>query len=241
VGIGCLAAAMLRFGFIANLISRPVLVGYLAGVSLTLLTSQLPSVTHGELHSPGLVRPFIELIRRGTEIHWPTLYLAAGLLLLLRLIKRFAPRVPGAAVVVVLAILLSDAFNLSSAGFATIGAIPAGLPALRLPSFAGDPAQLALSVAGLLVVSFSSGILTARAFGQRIGANNSPNLELVGFGAADVAAGLFQGFAVTGADSRTAVALGSGGRSALVGLIAAAAIALVVTLLTGPLAALPDA
>jgi high affinity sulfate transporter 1 len=241
VGIGCLAAAMLRLGFIANLISRPVLVGYLAGVSLTLIISQLPSVTHVELHSPGLVRPFIELIRRGAEIHWPTLFLAAGLFLLLRLIKRFAPRVPGAAVVVVLAILLSDVFNLSSAGFATIGTIPAGLPAPRLPSFAGDPARLALSVVGLLVVSFSSGILTARAFGQRIGASNNPNRELIGFGAADVAAGLFQGFAVTGADSRTAVALGSGGRSALAGLVAAAAIALVVTLLTGPLAALPEA
>jgi MFS superfamily sulfate permease-like transporter len=98
-----------------------------------------------------------------------------------------------------------------------------------------------MSVVGLLVVSFSSGILTARAFGQRIGASSSPNRELVGFGAADVAAGLFQGFAVTGADSRTAVALGSGGRSALVGLVAAAMIALVVTLLTGPLAALPEA
>jgi len=241
VGIGCLVAALLRLGFIANLISRPVLVGYLAGISVTLVISQLPSVTRVDIHAPGIARPFIELARRAAEIHWPTLIMAAGLFALLRLFKRYIPRVPGPAVAVVLAILLSDLLNLSAAGFATIGTIPSGLPSPRLPSFAGDSAQLAVSVAGLLVVSFSSGILTARAFGQRIGANSDPNRELAGFGAADVAAGLFQGFAVTGADSRTAVALGSGGRSALVGLVGAATIALVVTLLTGPLAALPEA
>ncbi|MCF2515759.1 SulP family inorganic anion transporter [Sphingomonas sp. G124] len=241
VGIACLAAAMLRLGFIANLISRPVLVGYLAGVSLTLLVTQLPSVSRVDIHSPGLFRPFIELGWRAAEIHWPTLSLAAALLILLRLLKRYVPRIPGPAVAIVLAILLSEVLDLPSAGFATIGAIPSGLPSPRLPSFAGDPAQLALSVAGLLVVSFSSGILTARAFGQKIDADSNPNRELAGFGAADVAAGLFQGFAVTGADSRTAVAMASGGRSALVGLVAAATVALVVTLLTGPLAALPEA
>ena len=99
-----------------------------------------------------------------------------------------------------------------------------------------------MAVAGLVVVSFASGILTARSFGQKVGApSNDPNRELAGFGAANIAAGLFQGFAVTGADSRTAVALSSGGRTALVGIAAAATIALVVAFLTGPLALLPEA
>jgi MFS superfamily sulfate permease-like transporter len=91
------------------------------------------------------------------------------------------------------------------------------------------------------VVSFASGILTARSFGQKVGAPSQPNRELAGFGAANIAAGLFQGFAVTGADSRTAVALSSGGQTALVGLSAAGTIALVVAFLTGPLALLPEA
>jgi MFS superfamily sulfate permease-like transporter len=91
------------------------------------------------------------------------------------------------------------------------------------------------------VVSFTSGILTARSFGQKVGAANQPNRELAGFGAANLAAGLFQGFAVTGADSRTAVALSSGGQTALVGISAAATVALVVGFLTGPLALLPEA
>jgi high affinity sulfate transporter 1 len=241
VGLACLAASLLRLGFIANLVSRPVLVGYLAGVSLTLFVTQLSSISHVGLQSPGLLRPFIELVRRHAEIHWPSLALALGLFLLLRTIKRFTPRIPGPAVAVVLALILSAAMDFGGRGFATIGKLPAGLPSPHLPALVGGTDQIILSVAGLLVVSFASGILTARAFGQRIGASNDPNRELAGFGAADIAAGLFQGFAVTGADSRTAVALSSGGRSALVGLTTAGSIALVVTLLTGPLALLPDA
>jgi SulP family sulfate permease len=92
-----------------------------------------------------------------------------------------------------------------------------------------------------VVVSFASGILTARSFGQKVGATSQPNRELAGFGAANIAAGLFQGFAVTGADSRTAVALSAGGQTALTGIAAAATIALVVAFLTGPLALLPEA
>jgi SulP family sulfate permease len=241
VGLACICASLIRFGFIANLISRPVLVGYLAGISVTLFVSQLPSITHVSLRSPGLLRPFIELFWKRAEIHWPSVALAVGLFVVLRAIKRFATRVPGPAVAVVIALLLSWTLGFGARGFAVIGALPAGLPSPGLPKFAGTPDQMILSVAGLLIVSFASGILTARAFGQRIGATNDPNRELVGFGAADIAAGLFHGFAVTGADSRTAVALSSGGRSALAGIVASGSIALLVAWFTGPLAALPDA
>ena len=241
VGLACLGASLMRLGFIANLISKPVLIGYLAGISLTLFVSQLPSVTRVTLHSRGLVRPFIELVRKEGEIHWPSVVLAVGLFVLLRVTRRITPRIPGPAVAVILALLLSVGLDLGDRGFATIGVLPAGLPAFRLPVFAGGIDRLILSVMGLLVVSFASGILTARAFGQHLGVTNDPNRELAGFGAADIAAGLLQGFAVTGADSRTAVALSSGGRSAVVGITSAGVIALVVTWLTGPLAILPDA
>ena len=241
VGLSCIAASVLKLGFIANLISRPVLVGYLAGVSLTLLVKQLPSVTQVPLEAPGLLRPFVELAEHFGRIHWPTVALALALLAALRAMKRFTPRIPGPPVVVVGALVLSAVLALGAHGFATIGALPPGLPALRLPTFTGDPAELTMDVAGLVVVSFASGILTARSFGQKVGAPSRPNRELAGFGAANIAAGLFQGFAVTGADSRTAVALSSGGRTALVGISAAATIALVVAFLTGPLALLPEA
>jgi MFS superfamily sulfate permease-like transporter len=96
MGMGCLVGALLRLGFIANLVSRPVLVGYLAGVSVTLLVSQLPSLTHVDLHSPGLLRPFIELVRRSAEIHWPTVTLGLGLFCLAEAAQAVCPRIPGA-------------------------------------------------------------------------------------------------------------------------------------------------
>lgn len=240
VGLACLVASKLRLGFIANLISRPVLVGYLAGISLTLVVKQLPSVTHVVLKAPGLLRPFIELFKRHAEIHWPSVVLALGLFVLLRTMKRVTPHIPGPAVAVAIALVLSATMDFKALGFAMIGTLPAGLPSLRLPAFAGETSRLILSVAGLVVISFAAGILAVQAFGQRIGAKSEPNRELAGFGAADIAAGLFQGFAVTGTASRTAVAMSSGGQSALVGVIAAASIALVVTVFTGPLALLPD-
>jgi sulfate permease, SulP family len=240
VGLACLVASKLRLGFIANLISKPVLVGYLAGISLKLVISQLPSVTHVAVKAPGLLRPFIELGRRHAEIHWPSVALALGLFLLLRAMKRVTPRIPGPAVAVAIALILSAAMDFKALGFAMIGTLPAGLPSFRLPTFGGDMSRLILSVAGLVVISFAAGILAVQAFGQRIGARSEPNRELAGFGVADIAAGLFQGFAVTGTASRTAVALSSGGQSALVGVVAAASIALVVTVFTGPLALLPD-
>jgi high affinity sulfate transporter 1 len=241
VGLSCIVASVLKLGFIANLISRPVLVGYLAGVSLTLLVKQLPSVTKVPLESPGLLRPFIELGGHVREIHWPTVALALALLAALRAMKRFTPGIPGPPVAVVGALALSAALGLEGRGFETIGTLPEGLPMLAMPVFTGDPADLTMAVAGLVVVSFTSGILTARSFGQKVGAPSQPNRELAGFGAANIAAGLFQGFAVTGADSRTAVALSSGGQTALVGISAAGTIALVVAFLTGPLALLPEA
>jgi high affinity sulfate transporter 1 len=241
VGLSCILASVLKLGFIANLISRPVLVGYLGGVSATLLVTQLPSITQVPLEATGPIRKFVELAARADEIHWSSVAFALALLAVLRAMKHFTPRFPGPPVVVLGALALSAAFGLEARGFATIGALPAGLPRLAMPVLAGDPAELTMAVAGLVVVSFASGILTARSFGQKVGAPSQPNRELAGFGAANIAAGLFQGFAVTGADSRTAVALSSGGQTALTGISAAAAVALVVAFLTGPLALLPEA
>ena len=135
----------------------------------------------------------------------------------------------------------SWAFDFPGMGIAVVGEVPAGLPALSLPVRLDGVDDMLLGAAGVLVVSFSSGIVTARSFAARSGEHIDPNRELVGFGAANVAAGLFQGFVVTGADSRTAVGLVAGGSSPLVSISAAAALAVVVGLLSGPLYWLPQA
>jgi MFS superfamily sulfate permease-like transporter len=240
-GIGCLAASALRMGFIANLFSRPVLVGYMMGVALVLLLGQASSWTRVSLHAAGLIRPLVELAERRAEIHLPTLACAAGLFALIRIAKRFAPRLPAPAVAVVAAILLSAALDLNGLGVRTIGRLPSGLPAPSLPTLVGSPDRLAFDALSVLAISFASGILTARSFGTRLGETQSANRELLGFGAANLAAGLFHGFAVTGADSRTAVGLAAGGKTRWAGVAAAAFVALALTVLTGPLSLLPVA
>lgn len=241
VGVGCLIARLLRLGVLANLLSRPVLIGYMAGVAVTLALSQLSGLTGVGLRNSGLVHPFLELSRRVSEIRIPTLCLGLASCLLLVAIKRWRPSWPGPIMLVVGACLLSWLFDFPNLGIAVVGEVPAGLPALRLPVRLEGVDNILLGAAGVLVVSFSSGIVTARSFAARTGEHVDPNRELVGFGAANVAAGLFQGFVVTGADSRTAVGLAAGGSSPLVGVSAAVALAVVVGLLSAPLYWLPQA
>lgn len=240
-GIAFICASLLRLGFVASLISKPVLKGYLAGVSITLAIAQLPSITGVGVSQLGILRPLFELMRRQAEIHWPSFALAFGTLIALRLLKRFAPRLPGAAIALVAAIFASAIVDLPAHGFAGIGHISAGIPFPIVPSFGGDPVQFALATLSIFIISFSSGIVTARAFGSHLGIRSDANRELAGFGMANIAAGFFQGFAITGADSRTAVGLGAGGKSAMVGIVAAVTVALVAAFFSAPLSLLPKA
>ena len=240
-GVGFGLASLARLGIIANLLSRPILVGYMGGVALTLLISQISSFTGVSVEAPGLLRPIVELMRRSAEIHWLTVALAIGLFLAMQALRVFAPRAPGAAIVVGVAILLSWGFDLQSHGVAVIGSIPTGLPAPSIPDVKGNLAELMMSALPLILLSFVSGAMTVRSFGQKLGVTNDANLELRGFAAANLAAGLFQGFPVTGADSRTAVNLSAGGRTALAPIAASLLLVLVVTVLTAPLTLMPQA
>lgn len=241
VGLGYLAARVLRLGVAANLLSRPVLIGYMAGVAITLAMSQLSGLTGVGLRNSGLIHPFVELSQRIHEIRIPTLILGFLSCAFLVAIKRWKPKLPGPILLVVLGCALSWLFNFQDFGVAVVGTVPAGLPRISLPARIDDLGGLLFGAAGVLVVSFSSGIVTARSFAARTGEHVEPNRELVGFGAANVAAGLFQGFVVTGADSRTAVSLTAGASSPLASLSAAVALALVVALLSAPLFWLPQA
>jgi sulfate permease, SulP family len=242
VGIFCLIAAACRFGFIANFLSRPILTGYLCGVSVSLIVGQIVRLTTVDVHGIGLLPSLIELARRAREIHLPTLAVGAAALVLLRLLRRVLPRVPGPLVVLVLATALSMVLDLGASGIAVLGPIAPSLPRLDLPEVPIDQLDnLALSAIGILVVGFGSGIVTARSFGAKNRYRVDANRELVGFGAANIACGLLGGFPVTGADSRTAVNDAVGGRTQLVGFVAAAALILVLAGLTGVLRYLPIA
>jgi SulP family sulfate permease len=240
VGILCFLSAAGGLGVISNFLSRPVLTGYLCGISVSLFVGQIGRLTTVKVSHIGLIRPLVELSLQAGLIHIPTLVTGLTAFLLLRVLKAAAPRVPGPPAVLALATLLSFAFDFQSSGIAVMGRIPATLPTLGLSVPPIDRLDnLALSGLGILIVSFSSGIVTARSFGAKNRYRVDANRELVGFGAANIASGLFGGFAVTGADSRTAVNDAAGGRTQVAGIIAALTLILILWALSGALQYLP--
>ena len=240
VGVLCFLASVLRLGFIANFLSRPILTGFMTGISLTIMVGQIGRFTSVKIDSEGLIRPLVELATKAALIHWPSVALGTGLFILLRLLGKWLPAIPGPLVAMVLATALSAALDFPAMGIGVVGEIPSRLPSFVLPIPQGVPLDdLILGAGAVLIVSFGSGIVTARSFGAKNKYPVDANNELVGFGAANLASGLFSGFPVTATDSRTAVNDMMGGKTQLAGIVAAAALALTVLFLTDALSVLP--
>jgi sulfate permease, SulP family len=235
VGICCFLARMFRLGVLANFLSRPILTGFFAGISLSILIGQIGRFTGLKIQADGLLAPVLELLQGIAQVHWLSLLLASTMLALLLAARAYRFPVPGPVIVVVLGVILSWAFGFEERGVAVVGDIPATLPAFALPRAPDLPfAMLALGSAAIFLVSFGSGLVTARSFGARGGYAVDPNAELTGFGAANLAAGLFGAFPVSGSDSRTAVNASVGGCTQLVSIVAAAALVATVIYL-GPI------
>lgn len=225
VGAICVLARLLKFGSIASFLSRPILIGFFAGVALSILVGQLGKITGLKIDAPGPVSSLIELFSKVDAIHWPSLILAVAMFAVLMAAPRLKSPVPGPVIVVVLATLLSWLFGFEAMGMRVVGALPEGLPSLALPDFSSLSIPDFLMGAGaVFLVSFGAGIITARSFGEITGEEVDPNRELAGFGAANVASGLLGGFPVTASDSRTAVNLSVGGRTQLAGVFSAIAL-----------------
>jgi high affinity sulfate transporter 1 len=235
VGLLCLVAWAARLGFVADLLSRPVLVGYMAGVALIMMVDQLPKLagvrTEGSGFFPQLLSFFSEL----PQARLATVAFAAAALAFLFAVPRFFPGVPGPLLAVVLGTAAVAAFGLEDHGIAVIDEVPAGLPSPGLPE-AGDLPQLVLPALGVLLVGYTDVILTARAFAARGGDRLDPNQELLALGAANLGAGALHGFPVSSSASRTALADSAGGRTQAYSLVACAAV-LAVLLFLSPLLA----
>ena len=241
-GLFCIGASFLRLGALADFLSKPILVGFLNGISLHILAGQLGKLFGFPVEAQGIVPKLVEVVAKLGQTHWPTLTVGAGTFAVLLLSGRFLPRLPAALVALAVAGLAVALLGLDGAGVAVVGAVPAGLPALKLPSFPLDLLDdLAGAAAGLALVSFSSMMLTARSFAAKNRYEIDADREFAALGAANIAAALSQGFAISGADSRTAMADASGGRTQVTGLVAAATIALVLLFLTEPLRYVPIA
>ncbi|WP_171408766.1 SulP family inorganic anion transporter [Pseudomonas aeruginosa] len=235
-----IVAGLARAGFIASFLSRPILVGYLNGIGLSLLVGQLGKLFGYEAATSGFVAGILALLENLLHIHWPTLILGSLSLLLMVLLPRRFPQLPGALCGVLLASLAAALLGLDRYGVELLGEVPAGLPQLSWPQTSLEELKSLLRDAtGITVVSFCSAMLTARSFAARHGYSINANHEFVALGLANIGAGVSQGFAISGADSRTAVNDMVGGKTQLVGVVAALVIAATLLLLNKPLGWVP--
>ncbi len=241
-GVLCIVAGAGRFGFIANFLSQPILVGYLNGIALILLVGQIPKLLGLPSEASDFFPKVAELAGHLDATHLPTLVLGTALLALFLALRQVAPRLPAALIVVVAGIVAVAALELQDRGIAVLGAVPGGLPEMVLPVIGfGEIRHLVSDAAGLTLIGFTSGVLTAKSFARRNRYDIDANQELIAFGACNIASGLAQGFPVTGTASRTAVNDATGGRTQLVGIVGGAAMLVFLLFLTAPLAFLPNA
>jgi len=233
---------MTGMGFIVNFFARPILIGFLGGIALSIIAGQLGKLLGIAVINRDFGPSLVELANRLGEIHVLSLVVGAATLALLIMLRRTAPRAPAALVVLLVAGLAVFLLGLDQHQVKLVGEVPSGLPGFVLPGLGYEGLQgIFMNAVGLVIVSFTSGMLTARSFAARNGYAINADQEMRAIGYANVASGLFGGFAVTGADSRTAVNDASGGKTQLVSVIAALATAGVALFLAVPLGHLPVA
>ncbi len=239
-GILCVLASAFKLGALADFLSRPILVGFLNGIALSIFLGQIGKVLGFQVTASRIVPKLLEILSKLPTTQLPTLLVALFSVAVLLLVQRFLTRVPAALAVLVLSAVLVKLLDLPSSGVAVLAPVPAGLPMPSLPQVPLETIPKLLgSAAGLALVLFTSGTITSRSFASRGGYEVDVDRELVAYGVANMASSLAQGFVVTGADSRTAMAVTAGGRTQVTGLVAAAMIALVLLLFTGPLQFVP--
>jgi high affinity sulfate transporter 1 len=241
-GVLCIGASFLKLGAFADFLSKPILVGFLNGIALSIMLGQIGKIFGYPIQSGGIVPRLFEFARKLHLTHWPTLAVGVGTFLVLLITPRLSSRIPAPLVAMMVAAVAVRVLGLQGHGVKTVGDVPAGLPHLEIPHC--PPAlipSLLGDAAGLALVTFSSMMLTSRSFASKNRYDVDGDREFAALGAANIASALSQGFAVSGADSRTAMSDAMGGRTQATGLVAAASIGIVLLFLTGPLRYVPVA
>ncbi|MEV7171576.1 sulfate permease [Streptomyces sp. NPDC093224] len=236
-------ASVAKLGFIADLVSKPTMIGYMNGLALTILIGQLPKLLGFSVEAEDLVGECAGLVRglAGGAVVPAAAAVGIGGIAVVLLLQRFLPKVPAVLVMVLLAIAAASAFGLGARGVGLVGVLPEGLPPFTVPEVRlADLAPLAAGALGIALVSLADTISNASAFAARTGQEVRGNQEMAGVGAANLAAALFQGFPVSTSGSRTAVAERAGARSQLTGVVGAALILLMLVLAPGLFRNLPQ-
>ncbi len=243
-GSVCVLAGTARLGFITELLSKPIRYGYMNGIALTVLVSQLPALFGFTVKGDGLLieaRAFVaEVLAGGTN--GVSLALGAGTLLMIGLLRR-SRRVPGVLLAVVAATVIVSALDLATrSGVTVLGPLPRGLPGLSIPAIStSDLVPVLLGGCAIALVSFADTSVLSRTYAVRLGDTIDANQEMVGLGAANLVAGLFQGLPISASTSRTPVAEASGARTQLTGVVGAVTVAALLLVAPSLLRNLPTA
>ena len=242
VGAVMIGAGVAKLGFVADLLSKPTMIGYMNGLALTILVGQLPKLFGFSVDANGLIaeaRAFVHGLSSGEAVGAAIAIGALSLVVILAL-GRWLPKLPGVLIAVVLAIAATSVFNLADHGVSLVGTLPKGFPPLTFPHPVSDLPLLVAGAIGIALVALTDTISTASSFAARTGQEVDGNGEMIGIGVANVAAGFFQGFPVSTSGSRTAVAERAGARTQVTGVVGAAAIVLMLVLVPGLLKNLPN-
>src|SRR5262245_2423312 len=242
-GLVCVAVGVARLGFITELLSKPIRYGYMNGIALTVLLSQIPKLFGFSASESGPLRQVWAIVRKILEgsTNGAALAIGAGTLALILFLKRW-PRAPGILIAVVAATVVVGAFDLATrADVAVLGPLPRGLPAPRVPFIhIDDLVPILMGGVAVALVSFADTSVLSRVYAARLRTPVDPNQEMVGLGLANLTAGFFQGFPVSSSSSRTPVAEAAGARTQLTGVVGAFAIALLLLLAPNLLQHLPQ-
>ena len=240
VGAICLICWLARLGFLANLLSHPVLIGYMAGIAGLMIVSQLGKVSGIAVEGDSVLSELRSFVTHLGEAHLPTVLVAAGTFVLLVALQRLLPRWPGPLIAMVLAAVAVAVLDVDQMGVKTIGPVPRGLPAAAIPDFSTiDLGTLLPAALGVTIVAYTDNVVTGRAFAARRREVIDARQEFLALGAANLGAGLFSGFPVSSSGSRTVIGDAVGSRTQLYSLVTAAIVLLTMLFLGPALATFP--
>ncbi len=241
VGLIEIGLGVAKLGFVADLLSSEVRVGYMNGLAVTIIVGQLPKLFGFSTDADGFVDELTAFWNGLDQTNRTTLITGLAVLLVLLVLPRITTRIPAVLVAIVGVTVVSALLGLADEGVKTVGTLPQGFPTPSLPwTSASDALALMVGAVGITMVSLTDTIATASSFAARRGDEVDANAEMIGVGASNIAAGFFQGFAVSVSSSRTAVADQSGARTQLTGLVGAGLVALLLLVFNGLLADLPQ-
>ena len=242
-GLVCILIGVMRLGFVTELLSKPIRYGYMNGIALTVLISQLPKLFGFSIDGVGPLRDLKQIVESilGGEANWTAFAVGAGTLAAILLLKPFK-RIPGLLIAVVAATIVVGVLGLDqTAAVKVLGPLPQGLPSFTLPLISlADLSQVVIGGCAVAMVAFADTSVLSRTYAAKIRTPVDPNQEMIGLGAANLAAGLFQGFPISSSSSRTPVAEAAGSKTQLTGVVGAIAVALLLVFAPNLLKDLPS-